>query len=111
MTQAREDVGHTALVLFSRACTARIFSDDQLKAQLPGVTGGRFHADVSGDPAENNRINAAATQLKFQVGTVERAPLTFSNFDIAVLFAQRRGIGPPVFRQGGGRDGRIDRLF
>ncbi len=46
---------------------AGIFGDDQVKAQLPGVAGGGFDADVGGDTAEDNGVDPAAAQLKLQV--------------------------------------------
>ena len=104
-------MGHAALVLIRRGCAARIFRDHQVKAQLPGVTGGGFHTDIGGDPAQNNRVDPATAQLELQVGAVECAPLAFGNFYIAVAFTERDRICPPVVRQRLRRGLGINRLF
>ncbi len=75
---------HAALMLLGGGGAAGIFGDDQVKTQLPGVAGGGFDADVGGDTAENNGVDTAAAQLKLKVGAIERAPLAFGHFDIAL---------------------------
>ena len=81
-------MGHTALMLFGGGGAACILGDDQVETQFPGIAGGGFHADVGGDTAKNNGVDTAAAQLQFKVGAVERAPLAFRDFDIAILFAE-----------------------
>lgn len=81
-------MGHAALMLIRRGCAARIFRYHQVKAQLPGVTGGGFHTDVGGDPAQNNSVYPATAQLELQVSAIECAPLAFGDFYIAVAFTE-----------------------
>ena len=52
---------HAALVLLGRGGAAGVFDDNQVEAQLPGITRGGFNADVGGDAAENKGINTATT--------------------------------------------------
>ena len=52
---------HAAVVLVGVGGGAGVFGDDQLKAHLPGVARGGFHANVGGDAAQNNRRDAATT--------------------------------------------------
>ena len=55
---------HAALMLFGGGGAAGIFSDDQVKTQLPGVAGGGFDADVGGDTADHvyrQAVTAAGT--------------------------------------------------
>lgn len=102
---------HAALMLLGGGGAAGIFSDDQVKTQLPGIAGGGFDADVGGDAAENNGVDPAAAQLKLKVGAIERAPLAFGHFDIALLLTQRGRVGPPVFGQRMRPGLSVDRLF
>ena len=92
--------GSCCPVLFRRSRAACVFGNHRVKAQLPCVTGGGFHANVGGDPAQDNGVDTAAAQLQLRVGAIEGAPLAFGHFDIAVAFTERDRIRPPVVRQG-----------
>jgi len=98
-------------MLIGRSGAARVFGNDQVEAQLPGVAGGRFHADIGGNSAQDNGVDAATAQLQLQIGAVKGAPLAFGDFDIAVAFAKRRRLRPPVFRQRVRPGLRVDGLF
>ena len=111
MADAREDMGHAALVLFLGGRAAGIFGDHQIKAQLPRVAGGRLHADVGGNAAQDDGVDAATAELQLEIGTVKSAPLAFGHFNIAVAFAECGRVRPPVFRQGACRNLGINGLF
>ena len=104
-------MGHAALVLFRGGRAAGIFGDHQIKAELPRVAGSRLHADVGGNTAHDDRVNAATAELQLKIGAVEGAPLAFGDFNVAVAFAKRYRVRPPVFRQGAGGSLRINGLF
>ena len=84
-------MGHAALVLIRRGCAAGIFGDHQVKAQLPGVTGGGLHADVGGDTAQNNGVDPATAQLELRGRCRRMRPIDVWCTSISLsLFTERR---------------------
>jgi hypothetical protein len=74
--------------------------------------GGGFDAEMSGDAAENDRMNAAASELKIEFGAVKYAPLPLGDRYIGAERGNLRDEFREIRRQAAGRNrpGCIDGL-
>ncbi len=78
-----------------------IFDEDDLVAAVEGCAGGGFDAEVGGDAAEEDGVDAAAAELLIEVGGVEGSPLPLGDEEIAGLKTGFGGDVGGVGRRGG----------
>ena len=77
---------------------ARVLGDHDGVAVLPRVSRGTFDAEVGGDAGEDDRVDAAASELKVELRAVECTQLAFRDDDGSV---ERGDVGDEVKPVGG----------
>ena len=76
----------------------RVFDEDLIVAEFVGEARGAFDADICGDAAEDDRGDAATTELEIELCAGECAPLSFYDDEVARLRSHLRNDVGPAWR-------------